>query len=67
MPFDLKSASLPFQRMINHLFSCTLGKGVCAYLDDLLICDKDMDSPLTNLKSVLYTLKEASLKAKLAK
>ncbi len=53
--------------MINHLFSGTLGKGVYAYLDDLLVCGKDIDSHLTNLETVLRTLQEAGLKAKLAK
>ncbi len=67
MLFGLKSAPTTFQRMINHLFSGTLGKGVYAYLDDLLICGKDIDSHLINLETVLRTLQEAGLKAKLAK
>ncbi len=49
------------------MFSGTLGKGVYAYLDDLLVCGKDIDSNLTNLETVLRTLQEAGLKAKLAK
>ena len=40
----LKSALVTFQRMINHLFSDKLGKGVYAYLDDLLICSKYVES-----------------------
>ncbi len=67
MPFGRKSAPITFQRMINHLFSGTLGKGVYAYLDDLLICGKDIDSHLTYLETVLCTQQEAGLKAKLAK
>ncbi len=67
MPFGLKSAPITFQRMINHMFSGTLGKGVYAYLDDLLVCGKDTDSHLTNLETVLRTLQEAGLKAKLGK
>ncbi len=65
--FGLKSAPITFQRMINHLFSGTLGKGFYAYLNDLVICGKDIDSHMTNLKTVLRTLQEAGLKAKLAK
>ncbi len=53
--------------MINHFFSGTLEKGVYAYLDDLLICGKDIHNHLTNLETVLRTLQEAGLKAKLAK
>ncbi len=48
MPFGLKSAPITFQRLMNHHFSGTLGKGVYAYQDDLLICGKDVDSHLTN-------------------
>ncbi len=67
MPFGLKSAPITFQRMINHLLSGTLGKSVYAYLDDLLMCGKDMDRDLTNLEAVFRALKEADLKVKLAK
>ncbi len=44
MPFGVKSAPITFQRMINHLFSGALGKGVYAYLDDLLIYGKDIEN-----------------------
>ncbi len=67
MPFVLKSVPITFQRMINNLFSGTHGKGDHAYLDDLLIFDKDMDIHLTNLVAVFRTLQEAGHKAKLAK
>ena len=67
MPFGLKTAPITFQRMINHLFADKLGKGVYAYLDDLLVCGKDMDSHFKNLETVLSTLKAAGLKAKLTK
>ncbi len=66
MSYCLKSARITFQRMINHLFSGTLGKGVYAYLDDLLICGKDLDSHLTNLETVLRTLQETGLKAQIS-
>ncbi len=67
MPFGFKSAPIAFQRMINYLFSDKLGKGVCAYLDDLLICGKDIAGHLTNLEAMLKTLRTASLKANLTK
>ncbi len=67
MPFGLMSAPITFQRMMNHLFSGTHGKGVYAYLDDLLICGKDIQSHLTNLETVLHTLQKTGLKAKLTK
>ncbi len=41
-----------------------LGKDIYAYLDDLIICSKNGDNHLDNLKAVLLKLKEAGLKAK---
>ncbi len=67
MPFGLKTAPITFQRMISTLFSDLIGKGVYAYLDDLIICSKDGDSHLAKLEAVLLKLREAGLKAKLTK
>ncbi len=67
MPFGLKTAPITFQRMINILFSDFIGKGVNAYLDDLIICSKDGDSHLAKLEAVLLKLREAGLKAKFTK
>ncbi len=67
MPFGLKTAPITFQRMINTLFLDLTGKGVYAYLDDLIICSKDGDSHLAKLDSVLLKLREAGLKTKLTK
>ncbi len=49
------------------MFSDLIGKGVYAYLDDLIICSKNGDSHLAKLETVLRKLREASLKAKLTK
>ncbi len=67
MPFGLKTVPITFQRMINTLFSDLIGKGVYAYLDDLIICSKDGDSHLAKLEAVLLKLREAGLKANLTK
>ncbi len=67
IPFGLKTAPITFQRMINTLFSDLIGTGVYAYLDDLIICSKDVDSHLAKLEAVLLKLREAGLKAKLTK
>ncbi len=53
--------------MFNTLFSDFLGNGVYAYLDDLLICGKDIESHQANLEAVLLKLKKACLKTKLTK
>ncbi len=52
--------------MINTLFLDLIGKGVYAYLDNL-IWSKDGDSHLAKLEAVLLKLREAGLKAKLTK
>ena len=44
-----------------------IGENVYCYLDDLIIFNKDIDSHLTSLESVLLRLREAGLKAKLSK
>ncbi len=49
------------------MFSDFIGKGVYAYLDNLIICSKDGNSHLAKLEAVLLKLREAGLKAKLTK
>ncbi len=44
-----------------------LGTSVCAYLDDLLVCGKDVETHLAKLEAVLLQLRDANLKATLAK
>ncbi len=65
MPFGLQSALIAFQRMINTLFSDMLGSR--AYLDDLLVFGKDVETHLERLEAVLLELRDAGLEAKLAK
>ncbi len=60
MPFDLKSAPITFQRMINILLCDVLGIS-----NDLFICSKNGDNHLVNLEAVLFNLNEAYMKAKL--
>ncbi len=62
MPFGLKTAPITFQRMINTLFSALIGKGVYAYLDDLIICSKDGNSHLAKLEAVLLKLRKVGLR-----
>ncbi len=44
-----------------------LGNHVFAYLDNVIICNKDPESHFATLEAVLLKLKEAGLKAKLIK
>ncbi len=67
MPFGLKTAPITFQRMINTMFSDLIGKGVYAYLGDLIIFSKDGDRHLAKVEAVLLKIREAGLNAKLTK
>ena len=67
LPMGLRNAPLTFQRMVNTLFSGTIGKGLFVYLDDLIIVSKDMDTHLQQLALVFQKLTQAGLKVKLAK
>ncbi len=53
--------------IIYDLFSGMLDTGVYAYLDDLLVCSKDAEIHLASLEVVLLKLRDAGLKARLAK
>ena len=67
MPFGLKTAPISFSKMMNTLLSDLLGRGVYAYLDDVIIYSKDPESHFQTLENVLSRLKNAGLKAKLTK
>ncbi len=67
MPFGLKTAPISFSKMMNTLLSDMLGKNVYAYLDDLIIYNKDPESHFRTLEEVLLRLKNGGLKAKLTK
>ncbi len=63
LPMGLRNAPLPFQRMVNTLFSGNIGKGLFVYLDDLIVVSKDLDSHLQQLFLVFQKLTQAGLKS----
>jgi transposase InsO family protein len=66
VPFGLAQAPAYFQRLVNEVLS---GLGHCsfAYLDDILIFSKDIQSHLQHIRLVFERLRTANLKIKLAK
>lgn len=44
MPFGLRGAPGTFQAVMNHLFFPLIGRGVIAYLDDLLVYSTDVEN-----------------------
>ena len=67
MPFGLRGAPGTFQAVMNHMFFDLLGKGVIAYLDDLLVYSPDIPSHARLLDKVLSTLKKHKMYPKISK
>ncbi len=67
LPFDISGAPLTFQRLINSVFSGLIGDSVLAFLDDVIIESKDVETHLQKLEEVLNRVKSAGLRLKLTK
>ena len=65
MPFGLKRAPATFQASINAYLQPLLGQGVIAYLDDVLIYSRDLQSHLDLLRQVLGSFFQHPLYPKL--
>ncbi len=61
LPMSLRNAPLTFQRMINTLFAGVIVNGLFAYLDDLIVVSKYLDSHLQKLSLVFQKLTQASV------
>ncbi len=67
MSFGISGAPLTFQRLINSVFIGLIGDSVFAFLDDVIIASKDVETNLQKLEEVLNRLKLAGLSLKLTK
>ncbi len=67
MPFCISGAPLTFQRLINSVFSGLIDESVFAFLDDVIMASKDVETYLQKLEEVLDRLKSAGLSLKLTK
>ena len=67
LPMGLKNSPICFQLLINEVFRGLLGDGVFAYLDDIVVVSRDMDTHFHKLTEVLTRLCHAGLKVKLSK
>ncbi len=64
MYFGLKMAPISFFRIMNTILPDLLGKNVYAYLDDMIIFNKDRESHFETLEQVLLRFKNEGLTAK---
>ncbi|KAK3519646.1 hypothetical protein QTP86_015266 [Hemibagrus guttatus] len=67
MPFGLTNAPAVFQALINGVFQDLLGKGVIAYIDDILVYSTTMEEHVRQVREVLTRLQRHHLYVKLEK
>ncbi|KAK3557853.1 hypothetical protein QTP86_003254 [Hemibagrus guttatus] len=65
MPFGLTNAPAVFQALINGVFQDLLGKGVIAYIDDILVYSKSLEEHVLHVREVLSHLQRHHLYVKL--
>ncbi|KAK3517535.1 hypothetical protein QTP70_012614 [Hemibagrus guttatus] len=65
MPFGLTNAPAVFQAFINKVFRDLLGKGVIAYIDDILVYSTSMEEHVRQFREVLTRLQRHHLYVKL--
>ncbi|KAK3528609.1 hypothetical protein QTP70_005351 [Hemibagrus guttatus] len=56
MPFGLTNAPAVFQALINEVFRDLLGRGVIAYIDDILVYSTSMEEHVLQVREVLARL-----------
>ncbi len=67
MPFGLPNAPSTFQRLMNNILAPYLSKFVKVYIDDILIYSEHTADHFDHVRTVLQTLRENKLIAKLSK
>ncbi|KAK3554752.1 hypothetical protein QTP70_033447, partial [Hemibagrus guttatus] len=67
MPFGLTNAPAVFQALINGVFRDLLGRGVIAYIDDILVYSTSMEEHVGQVREVLARLQRFHLFVKLEK
>ncbi|KAK3524930.1 hypothetical protein QTP86_011497 [Hemibagrus guttatus] len=67
MPFGLTNAPAVFQALINEVFRDLLGRGVIAYIDDILVYSASMEDHVRQVREVLARLQRHHLFVKLEK
>ncbi|KZV26694.1 hypothetical protein F511_31305 [Dorcoceras hygrometricum] len=67
MPFGLTNAPAVFMSLMNRVFQRYLDDFVIVFIDDILIYSKNLNDHASHLRTVLQTLRNEKLYAKLSK
>ena len=67
MPFGLCNAPASFQRLMNKVFTGTIGDFILVYLDDILVFSRTVEEHWEHLRQALQRLREAKLYGRLHK
>ena len=62
MPFGLKNAGAPYQRLVNHMFRPQIGRNVEVYVDDILVKSLDEERHPDDLQETFDTLRRHQMK-----
>ncbi|XP_021864060.2 uncharacterized protein [Spinacia oleracea] len=60
--FGLKNAPATFQRLVNTVFSCQLGRNIEAYIDDMIVKSKQREEHLADLRETFETLRKYQMR-----
>ena len=67
MPFGVTNAPAAFMDLMNRIFKTYLDEFVVVFIDDIMICSNNRLEHEQHLRTVLQTLREKKLFAKLKK
>ena len=60
--FGLKNAGATYQRLMNKMFACQIGRNVQVYVDDMLVKSLREDNHLSDLQETFDTLQAYNMK-----
>ncbi|XP_022859822.1 uncharacterized protein LOC111380472 [Olea europaea var. sylvestris] len=67
MPFGPKNVGVTYQRLVNKIFAKLIRKTVEAYVDDMVVKSKQLNSQVSDLEEVFATLRRYNMNLNLAK
>ncbi|KAA3465901.1 RNA-directed DNA polymerase-like protein [Gossypium australe] len=67
MPFGLKNAGAPYQRLVNRRFKDQIGCDLEVYIDDMLVKSTSMGEHVRNLSETFAILRAYGMKLNLEK